>query len=539
MSALVRAATAAAEAAAAQAIAAAAAFGTQTVVPLSRTVDAMRDSTDAFISGVRADGSRAKWNNPNARRVHCRKVGSYMQVFIADSIGETQLTFTGNNSAPEITLDKILFTSDRRGSPEPYFMNLDGSGQTNAALQLYEHWQFTGQSLSTGDQAGTALTTANADARASMLSLSVSGYGPRSMLDSVPVSDDANIDITKVTGLTPLLEVVKGTRGETPASGFASQYLKDQPASAKVVMDVHGRGAATYSNQGGVYVGPASTHFTNGIVFQQLVKKYVEAAGGAYRYAGTLNVHGESDGFNARSRANYLADIQAWIAAYNQQCRHGSAVHRKQPMFVSQLGTNLRFGGGTLQSGLDIALAQLDAHKLKVGVWLVGPRYMIPSSDGTHATGAGYRWLGEYIGKVARRVKVEGVAWEPVYPKSWTRAGAVINVVFNVPVAPLVFDATVVSDPGQGGFSYIDDTASGITVTAVAVAADGVSVNVTLSGTGFGTNPRFRIAGTQPTTSGGPTAGARATLRDSDTELGVLSGLSLYNYACHFEGAIV
>lgn len=510
---------------------------------LSRTVDSIRGADGAFIAGTRANGLRVRWNNPDGRRVYSRVTGGKQQVFIADKLGESQLTYLGNNTAPEITVDKILFTSDRRGTAEPYFMGLDGSGQTPAALLITEHWQVTGQSLASGDQAAAALSTVNVDSRAQMLSLSVAPpYGPRTMLDSNPVSDDSVFDLTKVTGLTPLVEAVKNVRGETICSGFVAQYLKGQAATEKLVIDDHARGAAPYTNQGSTanptFLSPGSMHFANGNLFQELARKYVEAAGGAYRYAGMLNIHGHADANLARGRANYLSDIQDWRLSYNGQARHRSALHRLQPMFLSQM-SNLHYGGVATQQCLDIALAQMDAHQLKTGFWLVTPAYFFPMVDDTHFTAAGNRLHGEYFGKVARRVLKEGVAWEPVYPKSWTRAGNVINVQFNVPVAPLVFDTSTVTDPGQGGFSYTDDTASGITVTGVAVAADGVSVNVTLSGTGFGTNPRFRIAGTQVSNNSGPVTGARSTLRDSDSEKGVLSGTPLYNYACIFEGAIV
>jgi hypothetical protein len=423
-------------------------------------------------------------------------------------------------------------------------MGFNGENPTPAAVQVTEHFQVCGQSRASADVCNLALSTANVDSRASMLSLSVTPpYGPRTHLDSNPVADDASIDITKVTGLALLVEAQKASRGETVCSGFAAQYLSGQASTEKIVLDVHARGAAPYANPapgtGSVtWLAPGSLHFANGVIFQELVRKYVEAASGAYRYAGTLCIHGEADAAAGTSRAAYLADLQAWIAAYNSQARHASALHRAQRMFLAQMA-NLQYSGSSLQNCLNIALAQLDAHKLHAGLFLIGPSYMFPVIDDTHLTAAGNRWHGEYFGKVARRVIKEGSAWEPVYPKSWTRAGAVLNVKFNVPVAPLVFDTSVVSDPGQGGFSYADDSASGITVTGVAVAADGVSVNVTLSGTGFGTNPRFRIAGTQTGVNSGPISGARSTLRDSDPEKGVLSGQPLYNYACTFEGAIV
>jgi hypothetical protein len=373
-----------------------------------------------------------------------------------------------------------------------------------------------------------------------MLQLNVTGaYGPRPQIDQNPGAEGDTTDPTKVIGLVALREAFKGSYGETHQSGFAAQYLKGQSSQARLIVDSHGLGSTPYRDV--VYARQLSPSgngpFTNGMIFQAAAKKYALAAGVPYRFAGLLNIHGETDAFNGRSRANYLADLQDWVGNYNAQSRDNTAWSSPRPMFVSQFGTNLRWNGSTEEQGIAIALAQMDAHQLGANIYLVGPRYMIPVADGTHATSAGYRWLGEYMGKVARKVVKESVAWKPLYPASWIRAGANLDVTFNVPVSPLVLDSSVVSDPGNSGFSYIDDSASGVTVSSISITG-ATTVRVILSSSTLGTNPRFRIAGVQPTLTGGPASAARSTLRDSDPEVGILSGLPLYNYACTFEGAI-
>jgi hypothetical protein len=192
------------------------------------------------------------------------------------------------------------------------------------------------------------------------------------------------------------------------------------------------------------------------------------------------------------------------------------------------------------QSESLIPQAQIEAHRSNHGkVILVGPKYNLEyAPDGVHLTANGYRHMGEYYAKVYRRVVLEGRVWEPVRPRAITRAGAVITVRFYVPVPPLVFDTSAVSNPQNYGFQVVEGAGNvSVPITRVQVSGPD-TVTITLARAPTAANPRVRYAFTGIRGNpAGPTTGARGNLRDSDTTPSRY-GKKLYNWSVHFEHPI-
>jgi hypothetical protein len=171
----------------------------------------------------------------------------------------------------------------------------------------------------------------------------------------------------------------------------------------------------------------------------------------------------------------------------------------------------------------------------------VCPRYIFPHAvagaafPGLHLNNASSRWMGEYYAKAYKTVVVDGQEWTPLKPSTITLAGAVLTVKFDVPAPPLVLDTTLVSNPGNYGFEYTDDSASPPAISTVAVTGS-TTVTITLSAAPTGANKRLRYAYTGiPGNAGGPTTGPRGNLRDSDATTTSLYGNTLYNWCVHFD----
>jgi hypothetical protein len=182
--------------------------------------------------------------------------------------------------------------------------------------------------------------------------------------------------------------------------------------------------------------------------------------------------------------------------------------------------------------------AQAEANPTRI--ILVGPRYFLPYGEsgvqfpGIHLTNEGYRRLGEYYGKVYKQVVVDGGAWSPLKPASITRSGAVITATFDVPVAPHVLDTALVSNPGNFGFEFHDDSGAPPAIASVATAGP-ATLTITLAATPTGGNKRLRYAYTGIIGNGaGPTSGPRGNLRDSDATVSP-SGAALPNWCVHFD----
>jgi hypothetical protein len=245
-------------------------------------------------------------------------------------------------------------------------------------------------------------------------------------------------------------------------------------------------------------------------------------------------VHGEGDHIDPA----YGQNIRQWQADYETDIRNVTGQDVAVPMFHSQASAWTSPGNGSASTtlGAFLVLEESELHPDKT--ILVCPKYYFTYADGIHLTNSSYRWLGEYYGKVYRKVIVEGGTWQPLKPDSIVRTGTNISARFHVPVPPLVLDANLVSDPGRFGFEFYDGTGAPPAITDVQLAEPD-RVLITLSAEPLGSNERLRYAYTGiPGNGGGPLTGPRGNLRDSDPELS-LEGNTLYNWCVHFDKPVL
>ena len=319
--------------------------------------------------------------------------------------------------------------------------------------------------------------------------------------------------------LRPLFE----PHQETIASSAALQASCFTPDLRLVFSNV-GVGSAPYSR-----LQQGTANFALGLEQFRRAPAALACGLAGCRPAAIFAVHGESDWDNR----NYDADIRQWQEDYAGDVRRLSGYDVPLPMFHTQMSSWTALGTSQSVSPFKL-LAEAEANPDRT--ILVGPRYFLSYAlpGGIHLDNFGYRRLGAYYGKVYRRLKVEGSAWTPLKPVAVTRAGAVITAQFDVPVPPLVLDTNQVSDPGNCGFEYADASPHPPRIAAVALTGP-VTVQIVLETAPTGANPRLRFAYTGvPGRPGGPKAGSRGNLRDSDAELSWY-GEPLYNWCVHFD----
>lgn len=520
------------------------------------TVTSVVDVDGDQIAGIAADG-RTFLSDALARpRLEVRLVGGREQIFACDHLGCSQLTYTSRNFAPEWLLGGMIrFTTDRAGLAETWVMGPDGDGKRRVSTGVWEDWQVCGQSLAIGSNTsdtgstGLALTTTPATPQAYMPEITggATPYGPRTHYDSLPTSGNFNLmlDVSKITGLTPLVEALYSSFGETVCSGFAAQYMRGAAADQRMVISSHGRGAAPWLENpsfAGTYIAPGSAHFANGQLVSMLVKKFVEAGGawgdpGEYRRGGLIDLHGQNDA-TAGQGTTFEKFVQYQIDKVNAYNRHGRAdslVHRQRRMYSQQIASFV----ATYSNGYNIARAQAEAG--------MRDRRIIPFSsyeflhgDQVHLRASGQRGLGEKMGMWARRIEREGMDMLPFVPHHVTLIGSTAYCEFPVPTPPIQIRTDLgVAAIANAGIVYADDSASGITVTGVPTVYDAQVLAVPLSSGSIGTNARLKFA-SAPTTANtsGPLTGARTNICDSETERGVLSGNLLTAWALTWEQEI-
>jgi hypothetical protein len=287
------------------------------------------------------------------------------------------------------------------------------------------------------------------------------------------------------------------------------------------------------------------------------------AAGKTYAVRAVVAVHGESDHYayinnggnhpefpltgtdgTPNKIKDYTDALVEWQEDYQAGIQAITGQAHPVPLFISGIS------GWTTTRESPIPTMQLAAHVRAHGkVVLVTPGYIFDvRNDCLHYSNHGQRRLGEYFAKVYARVVFGGETWEPVRPKTITRAGNVIDVRFYVPNPPLVFDTTrVVATPNMG-FDFWDNGALATIANVALVGPD--TVRITLAANPSGVNMRLKYAQNQPPTGTGCIGpgiqyarGAAGNLRDSDNTPSYYSDANgqpypLHNWGVQFDEAV-
>jgi hypothetical protein len=425
-----------------------------------------------------------------------------------------------------------------------------GGGEGGSQLPAYvdfdiNHVLITGQSNSVSNGGEPELT------KAQRFDNLMFDTGIMSMTDCDP---EGCKTLQSPTSFVPLVEGDNyySFKVETCANGLADEIsllaaqlslLSPQKKEHVVLASLHGRSGNTYQclRKGGCnYKEGYVLAFEQGMKEVETAKKLADARNKSYVVRAVAAIHGESDHYSYTSGTqefpfdgtdgtegaikDYSDGVVEWQRDYETEVKKITGQTLPVPLFISQIS------GWNDAITSKVAQYQLDAHVKAPGkVFLVGPAYALPmASDCLHYSNEGERRLGEYFAKVYARVIFEGQSWEPVRPKSITRAGKVITVVFHVPKPPLVIDTKQVAEVDAYGFTY-----EGGDIASVALAGPD-TVKITLASEPSG-KQHLRYAMNQvPGTCIATPEGARGNIRDSD-DTPSNNGYPLQNWAVHFD----
>jgi hypothetical protein len=336
------------------------------------------------------------------------------------------------------------------------------------------------------------------------------------------------------TGALPTPAPLKELYFETPYSGMANSL-------AGKTTEVFGIGLHALSGYCYDYLKKGSYGYAMGMREMLATFNWAKVQKYSYRVAGVSTIHGECDELQLNG-SRYRGYLEEWQRDYEADAKALTQQTSIVPLFTDQMSSYTMLG----VTAPRVAIAQLDAAEKNRGkIILIGPKYFLQYFDGVHLTSASYRWLGEYYGKVMRKVIYEGNPWLPLVPRHITRTGQIITVRFHVPTSPLVLDTVRVAAKAGMGFQYTNSSASPPTVQLVKVIRPD-TVEITLSAIPTGTGERLRYAysgtanspaGTGCTPSTLCEGSARGNLRDNDSEVSA-TGNSLYNWAVHFDKPI-
>ncbi|GAB4018628.1 hypothetical protein GCM10028808_53810 [Spirosoma migulaei] len=177
-----------------------------------------------------------------------------------------------------------------------------------------------------------------------------------------------------------------------------------------------------------------------------------------------------------------------------------------------------------------IALELLNLALTEKNFYLGPVMYPYTYVDDIHLDATSYTKVGALAGYIMKRILIDGVDFKPIYLKSWSYQGKVLEAVFNVPVKPLILDTVLVSDPGGYGFSMLSGSIAGPNVVSGSVVRPDTVRLIFDAPITPGMVFRYSINGT--TGKSGPTQGSRGCLRDSQGNTVIYDQTGI-NYAMH------
>jgi hypothetical protein len=398
------------------------------------------------------------------------------------------LTITGLNNKTEYAFRVLAVnTSSSVGAPSAIVTAIPKSNLVS--LNYNNHILSTGQSLSIGTLGAPALT-------------------------KTQPYDNKMLDAT-ATALIPLIEPT--TNGLNNCESMSSAMANTISALAlgyNSIVSLNGVSGVAYS-----VLKKGTPAYKKGLDRISAGLKMSIEDNKPYKVAAITVVHGESDQKNGRTAAEYESYLKQWMTDYQTDIQAITGQSDVIPLFTDQ---NSSWGNYTVATP-EVPLGQLNASINNPGkIILVTPKYTLDYYDNVHLKNYSYRRLGEYYGKVMKKVLVDKQPWIPLSPKTVTISGNIIKVKFNVPVGPLAFDTTAVIKAANYGFEYSDDsnstTLTGNLSDIVIIAPDEIQLKL-INAPAVGSNPKLRYAYTavKGVKAGRDIVGSpKGNLRDSD-----------------------
>jgi hypothetical protein len=304
----------------------------------------------------------------------------------------------------------------------------------------------------------------------------------------------------------PLVETGNETMSSTLANSISQQVGPTNPFNS--VVSLRAAGGTPYT---GLKKGTINYNRNiDAVIASKKIANDLELK--PYLVRGLTIVHGENDYANT----SYKQNLIEWQNDYETDFKNVTGQVEPIPMFTCQVSTWSIYGGVKPVS----ALAQLDvAIEQPEKFVLVAPKYFFEYQDGVHLKNYMYKLLGEYYGRVMKKVIVDREPWLPLHATSTSISGNIITVNFHVPSPPLQINTTTLLEQFHYGFEYFDDTQSA-DIQSVALGANGTSVIITLTNAPTGTNKKVAYAYTGiPGQGAGPEKvfSTKGNLCDSDS----------------------
>lgn len=426
------------------------------------------------------------------------------------------ITFNDSNSNPSISGDYVFYYTDTGAAIVKNREEIKCDTSLDGAVTLLDHIAMMGQSFIPGRS--PAVHTS--DVRAGRAVMFDTGMTPSNSAVMPPESVQSLVNLRGFDG---------GNEGPGIALGWSMTAGDGIAATAAALISAHGVGGQSYAQ-----LKKGTTPYANAMAAIKRARVIASRAGVAFSSRVMVWIQGEANRANSKATyKSYLLELQADVTT---DINHLTGETGEVLVCTDQISNWTAYG----ETASEVPFAQLEAAlQNPTKIICVGPKYFLQTeSDGIHISPARSAILGSYHGRAIKkhRTFLAGTPgaqpWRPLHCVSASRSGAVVTLVMNVPVGPLAFDTSAVSNPGNYGFRWFQTGGTARTISSVAIS--GSNIVITLSGDpGSPSASGIGIADVGTAGAfGGPTTGPRCCLRDSAADTDI-DGNVMRNWACH------
>jgi hypothetical protein len=476
---------------------------------------AITDVNDVVMIGVTWDGQVVLYGQDSvAVSAYADGPPGAQDIFVLINNIPYQITSRGDNFSPVAASGRVRYIQ-RKGLVTSVVQDLPLEGSIAPFVTKILHILASGQSLAVGG--GSVAITMQPPVANRMLTLQ-SGVRLTNQNDTLTNE--------MVVPFKPLVS----NQMEAPVTQLTAQLgrIRALPDNVGTLSSVHGRTGYPIAS-----LSKGSVYYANSITAVTSAKAECTRLGYGYEVPFMDWIQGEND--RSAVAGYYAGQLLQLQLDYNTDIKAAAGQSKNVKILLDQISNWTAYNLVSSNVPLEQIQVALDYPEKFV---CAGPKYWLQTNaeDGQHLSGENYTRLAAMHARPAEAL-INGYSWFPTHARSAVRTGNKVAVKFHCPVFPLVIDTALVSDPGNLGLRWIDDSNSAA-ITAVRLSSFD-TLEVTLSAIPSGANPKIGIADIGTAGAyGGPITGPRACIRDSQQDLDTYGG-HVYNWACHQQIQVV
>ncbi|WP_332096242.1 hypothetical protein [Klebsiella quasipneumoniae] len=264
---------------------------------------------------------------------------------------------------------------------------------------------------------------------------------------------------------------------ETPMGGAITALLDRMavnvegysPGDVQVLGSAPGQGSRSISE----LKQPTGTYMTRVVDDMSYGIARANEKGWTYAPHAVIWMQGETDQSAGTSAETYKNSFSEMVDTINGYASTVLGRTIELPWFTYQFNSWKNRTPNTTYPTIPLAL--LDLARTRDDTRLVQPMYMYDYADNAHLLGFDSKICGYRFGLAIEQELITGIKFEPLWSKDISLQGGVANIWYN-PVGKLVLDTSLVTDPGNYGFSVIDPSGNPLTIAEVSVHLDRLRV---------------------------------------------------------------